>query len=219
MLLEEERNTVVCYCQEMTKGMLTHGTGGNVSIYNRGLGLIAISPSGMDYMTMKPEDVTVIDIDGNIVDGERIPSSEMWLHIAAYRENDTFNAVVHTHSTYCTVAACIGKDVPAVHYLIGMAGGDHLPCIPYYLYGSRELAEGVAAQYRREPQIRAMLLGNHGLVSAAPTAAQAFSQCDQLEFVCELYVNLLKTGGMNVLTSEQMALVVEKFKGYGQKKG
>jgi len=110
------------------------------------------------------------------------------------------------------------QDVPAVHYLLGVCGGDHLPCIPYYLYGSKELAEGVAAQYRKEPEIRAMLLGNHGLVSAAPTARQAFSQCVQLEFVCELYVNLTKTGNMNILTPEQMALVVEKFKGYGQRK-
>jgi len=218
MLLEEERKAVVHYCKEMEDRGLTHGTGGNVSVYNREQGLIAMSASGVEYRTMVPEDVTVIDINGNTVDGDKIPSSEMWLHIAAYKENDTFNSVIHTHSTYCTVAACIGDDVPAVHYLIGVTGGDHLPCIPYYLYGSRELADGVAAQYRKEPQIRAMLLGNHGLVSAAPTARQAFSQCAQLEFVCELYVNLLKTGGMHVLTSEQMALVVEKFKGYGQRK-
>lgn len=218
MLLEEERIQVVRYCKEMEDRNLTKGTGGNVSVYNREMGLIAMSASGVEYRTMTPGQVTVVDISGNTVDGDMIPSSEMWLHLAAYKENDSFNAIVHTHSTYCTIAACMEKDVPAVHYLIGVCGGDHLPCIPYCLYGSKDLAEGVAAQYRKEPQISAMLLGNHGLVAAGKNVKHAFNQCVELEFVCELYVNLLKTGNMNVLTPEQMALVIEKFKGYGQKK-
>ena len=218
MLLLEERKKVVEYCRMLQTKNLTRGTGGNISIYDRKNGLIAVSPSGVEYSVMKPEDVVIVDIDGNVVEGEMIPSSETGLHIAAYKANPTFNSVVHTHSAYATMAACMGKDVPAVHYLIGFGGSDHIPCIPYYTYGSLELAAAAGRKYEEEQDIKVILLGNHGLLAGEESVEKAFAAADEIEFLCQIYVNLLQTGQMNILSQDDMKVVVKKFATYGQRK-
>ena len=97
MLLEQERIDVVNYCKKLITAGLTTGTGGNISILNREKGLYAMSPSGMDYFETQPEDVVVMDLDGNVVDGKRKPSSEHALHRIFYTDRDDLDAIVHTH--------------------------------------------------------------------------------------------------------------------------
>ena len=80
MLLQEERESVVDYCRRLVTHHLTRGTGGNVSVCNRERGLMAISPSGMDYFRTEPEDVVVLDLEGRVVEGRRVPSSEVDTH-------------------------------------------------------------------------------------------------------------------------------------------
>lgn len=217
MKMMNERKAVVEYCRMLQTKNLTRGTGGNISVLDPETGLVAISPSGVAYEVMKPEDVVIVDMDGKIVEGDLIPSSELGLHLAAYKANKSFRSVVHTHSPFATTVACMNKTVPAIHYLIGFGGSDHIPCIPYYLYGSRELAEAAGKKYAEEQEIRVILLGNHGLLSGGVSVEEAFSQADSIEFVCELYTRLLQAGEMKILSPEEMKVVVEKFKSYGQK--
>ena len=73
MVLEKEREQIVIYCKKMIEHQLTKGTGGNISIYHPESGLMAISPSGMDYFQMESEDVVVLDLNGNIIEGRRNP--------------------------------------------------------------------------------------------------------------------------------------------------
>ena len=205
MLMQEERELVVEYGKKMSADRLSTGTSGNISIYNAEKGLMAISPSGMDYFSTKPEDVVITDLDANIVDGSRKPSSEWALHTTFYKHKPHARAVVHTHSMYCTTWA--------VHYVIGDAGVDTIPCAPYRLFGTVELAEA-AMEVCGESD--AVLLGNHGLVVCGKDIKSAYSLACNMEYIAELQYRAMCIGTPNVLTDEQMAQVMEKFKSYGQ---
>ncbi len=214
MLLQQERESVVEYCKKLATHSLTKGTGGNISALNREETLFAISPSGMDYFSMQPEDVVVLDLDGKIVDGARTPSSEMDMHRLLYADREDINAVVHAHSTFATTLACLHWSLPALHYLIGFAGGDEVRCVPYAPFGSPELAEsardGMKDRY-------AVLLGNHGLLAAGPNMQYAFNAAEEIEFVCELHWRAKSVGNPVILSGDDMKTAMEKFKTYGQR--
>ena len=123
MLLEKERKKIVKYGKKLIESGLTKGTGGNISIYNEEENLMAISPSGIDYFETEPEDVTVLDLDGNIVDGDRKPSSEYPMHKIFYEKRDDIKAVVHAHSMYSTTISTLRWDIPALSYLVPFGGG------------------------------------------------------------------------------------------------
>ena len=140
MLLQEQRELVVEYGRRLVRSGLTVGTFGNLSVCDRERNLVAISPSGMDYFATAPEDVGVVDLRGEVVEGGRKPSSELDLHCLLYQSRPDVGAVVHTHSTYATVLACLRWPIDPIHYLVAYSGRD-VPCIPYYPFGSLELAE------------------------------------------------------------------------------
>ena len=106
--------------------------------------LMAISPSGIGYFDVKPEDIVIMDLEANIVDGDKKPSSEWALHTAMYKTKSECRAVVHTHSMYCTVFATLRQPLRAAHYVIADAGVDEVPCAPYCTYGTQELAEAAS---------------------------------------------------------------------------
>ena len=98
MLLEKERELVVEYGKKLITAGLTRGTGGNISVINKKESLMAISPSGMDYFETEPGDVVIMDLEGEIVDGFRKPSSEWRMHLIFYQKREDVGAVVHTLS-------------------------------------------------------------------------------------------------------------------------
>lgn len=210
MLMQREREQVVRYARRMIGRGLTRGAGGNVSI-RRG-GRVAITPSGVEYEDMSAADVVVLDLAGRVVEGELRPSSESGMHLACYRARPEVRAVVHTHSTYATVLACLRRALPPVHYLIGYAGGT-VPCIPYYPFGSEALAQAAAAGLADS---NAVLLGGHGLLSVGPDIAYAFSVAEETEFVAELYWRTELLGGGVLLDDVQMEDVLARFQAYGQ---
>lgn len=213
MLMQNERELVAEYGRKLADSGLCPGTSGNISIYNAELGLIAISPSGMDYYDIKPEDVVITDLDANIVDGNRKPSSEWALHTSFYKHKPTARAVVHTHSVYCTTFAVLGQPIRAVHYVIGDANTAEVPCAPYMTFGTTELAEA-AMEVIGESD--AVLLANHGIVVCGKSIASAFSLARNMEYIAELQYRAMAIGSPNILTAEQMDVVMEKFKSYGQ---
>lgn len=215
MLMQEERELVVEYGKKMSAARLSTGTSGNISIYNAEKGLVALSPSGMDYFSTTPEDVVILDLDAKVVDGKRKPSSEWALHTKFYQRHPAARAVVHTHSMYCTTLACLGKPLEAVHYAIGAAGTARVPVAPYRLFGSPELAE---AAVEACGDGKAVLLANHGLVAWEGSLPKAFSLARDLEFTAELQWRAMAVGTPNILTDSQMAEALERFKTYGQPK-
>ena len=213
MLLEEERNAVVEYGKNLVKRCLTRGTGGNISIFSRERGLMAISPSGMDYFETRPEDVVVMDLDGKVVEGIRKPSSEYEMHRIFYRNREGIGAVVHTHSTYSTVLSCLHWTIPAVHYLVAYAGMD-VPCAEYATFGTREIADNAFAAMEDR---NAVLLANHGLLAVGPDLPSAFNTAEEIEFCAEIYYRTKCVAQPVLLPDDEMKRMIERFKTYGQK--
>lgn len=216
MLMRKERELVAEYGRRMSSAGLSTGTSGNLSIYDPQGGLMAISPSGIGYFDTQPEDVVVMDLEGGVVEGSRKPSSEWGLHALFYRKKPGARAVVHTHSMYCTTFAVLGQPIQAVHYAIADAGVGTVPCAPYHLFGTPELAE---AAVRTAGASNAVLLANHGLVVCGKDLDGAFSLARNMEYVAELQYRALCIGKPNVLSGEAMADVMERFKTYGQPEG
>ena len=216
MRMKEERELIVEYGKKMSAARLSTGTSGNISIYDPGTGLMAISPSGIDYFETLPEDVVVTDLDAKIVDGARKPSSEWALHALFYKAKPGARAVVHTHSMYCTTFAVLGQPLRAVHYAIASANTGEVPCAPYYPFGTVELAR---AAVRTAGDSDAVLLGNHGLVVCGKDIAGAYGLAKSMEYVAELQYRAMCIGRPNILSGEAMADVIERFKSYGQPGG
>lgn len=215
MLMEKERKEIAEYGRKMSSSGLSKGTSGNISIYDPETGYMAISPSGLGYFDTEPEDVVVMDLKGNIIDGGRKPSSEHGLHTVMYLNKPDARAVVHTHSTFCTTLACLNTPLKAVHYVIGGAGAATVPCAEYATFGTPELAENVA---RAIGKSKAVLLANHGLVTSGPSLAKAFGLAVNLEFVAEMQWRASCMGTPVVLSDAEMDTVMESFKSYGQPK-
>lgn len=213
MLLEKERNHIVEYGKKLADNKLTKGTGGNLSIFNRQKQLMAISPSGIDYYLTRPEDVVVLNLNGEIIDGHRKPSSEVELHRIFYERRKDLNAIIHTHTMYATTIACLQWELPAVHYVIAMAG-KNVRCARYATFGTKALAENA---FDAMVDRRAVLLANHGLLAGAENLANAFSITEEIEYVAELYYRTKSIGEPVILDDEEMDRMAEKFKTYGQK--
>lgn len=211
MRLEEERKAIVEYGRKLIHAQLTTGTGGNLSIYNRTEGLVAIKPSGVDYFDMNPEDVVVVNLDGHIVDGKLKPSSEIAFHLGLYKYRADINAVVHTHQVYATTIACLNWELPAIHYLIGVAG-NKIPLAPYATYGSKELSENILKSIGN---YNACLMSNHGLVTVGTNIGAAFAAAEEIELVSRLYYQAKCIGNPVILSDDEMQVVTKKFQTYG----
>jgi len=214
MELENEREAIVRFGLKMVESGLTTGTGGNLSIIDRSSGTVAVSPSGIEYAALQPHDVVFTDMQGNVVDGDATPSSELGFHLSLYHRRKDVQAVVHTHSPYAVTMACLGWEIPAVHYLVGFAG-KKVPLAPYATFGTPELAEIVAEHIG---DYNALLLANHGLVAVGSSIDTAFAIAEEIEFVARIYYQTKSIGNPVILPEEEMDTVLEKFKTYGQKK-
>lgn len=213
MLLEPERSLLVEYGMRMVQAGLTTGTGGNLSLIRREEALLAVTPTGIAYDRLTPGDVVVLTLEGAVVDGNRKPTSELGFHQALYRARPDAGAVVHTHSPYATTMACLGWEIPAVHYLVGFSGRK-VPLAPYATFGTPELAENVVAAI---DGYNAVLLANHGLVTVGADLPTAFAAAEEIEFVARIYYQTRSVGTPRILPDEEMARVIEKFRTYGQK--
>lgn len=212
MILEKERQSIIETGKRMIIARLTTGTGGNLSIFNREEGLIAIKPSGVPYQTMQAEDVVILKPTGEQVDGKLKPSSETKFHLDIYQARPDINAILHSHQVHATTIACMGIELPAVHYLIGWCG-DKVPLAPYATFGTQALSDNILSVLG---DYRACLLENHGLITLGADLNQAFDIAEELELVAQIYIQAKSMGEPKLLNKEQMAEVLEKFKTYGK---
>ena len=212
MLLKKQRQEIVDYLNKLIHSGLTKGTGGNISSFDRESGLVAISPSGLEYHTLTAEDIVVTDLEGNIVDGKQKPSSEWSMHTIFYRQREDINAVVHTHSPYAKTLASLRVDLPAISYLVAYAG-KNVRCSEYASFGTPELAT-TAFEAMKDRQ--AALLANHGLIAGSGDLPNAFNIAEEIELCCEIYYRAKSIGEPVVLSDEEMEIMAVKFKEYGQ---
>lgn len=216
MLMLSERELIAEYGRKMSSAGLCPGTSGNLSVYDARSGLMAVSPSGIDYFETRPEDVVVMELDGKIAEGERKPSSEWGLHAGFYRAKPDVGAVVHTHSVYCTVFAVLGREIGPVHYAMLASGVERVPCAPYRTFGTPELAEEAV---RVCGEGRAVLLENHGIVLCGADLPGAFALALNAEYVAELQYKALAIGSPRVLGAEELKAAAARFETYGQPGG
>lgn len=212
MLLKSERVQVAAYGRKMIDSGLTKGTGGNISVYNREQQLIAISPSGLAYDKVQLEDVVILNLAGEIIEGERKPSSELEMHRIFYQRRSDINAVVHTHSPFASTIAALRWDLPAATYLLAFAGGN-VRCSKYATFATRQLAENAFEGMRDR---KAVLLANHGLLAGGNDLLQAFNVAEEVEYCAEIYYRAKSIGDPVILPNEEMERLLEKFVGYGE---
>ena len=212
MILEKEREQVIEYSLKLLSEGLTNGTAGNVSIFNREEGLVAISPTGVNYSELTLEMISVVDLDGKLIEGLK-PSSELEMHMILYRNRGDVNAVIHTHPVYTTVLACLREDLPAIDYMIAVTGATKVRCAEYASYGTKELAENA---YKAMGSSLAVILANHGLTTAGKDIANAFNITVQVEYISNLYIKARNIGEPIILPDNEMNSMLERFKTYGQ---
>jgi L-fuculose-phosphate aldolase len=189
---------------------LNRGTSGNVSA--RIAGGFLVTPSGLAYETTRPEDIVAVAQDGT-ARGSRRPSSEWRFHRDIYAARLEVAAIVHAHSPFATTLACLGRGIPAFHYMIAVGGGSDIRCAPYATFGTQELSDHAL---RALEDRRACLLANHGMIAVGGSLAEALALAIEVEALAEQYWRALQIGEPNLLPEAEMAVVLEKFRTYGQ---
>jgi L-fuculose-phosphate aldolase len=191
---------------------LVVGTSGNVSV--RVGDFVLVTPSGVPYDRLTPDDVTGVDLDGRQVLGTLTPTSELPMHLAVHRTTDA-RAVVHTHAVHATAVSILVSELPPVHYMTGALGGP-VRVAPYATYGTEELARNLLHALTDRT---ACLLQNHGTLTYGTTLDEAYDRTAQLEWMCHLWLTAASVPGRtpNLLTRAQVREAAEKLSGYGQR--
>ena len=194
---------------EMNRSGINQGTSGNLSIRHED-GML-ITPSGMSYTSLEPDDIVFVDREGR-QQGLRLPSSEWRIHHDIYCARADAGAIVHAHPTACTALACMHKPIPAFHYMVAVAGGHDIACAPYATFGSQELSNNVLAALAGR---KASLMANHGLVCLAEGLDKAIALAIEVEQLARTYLQCLAVGEPVILDDEEMDRVLMKFRTYG----
>jgi L-fuculose-phosphate aldolase len=201
-MLEAEREQVAEACRRLAAAGLVIGTAGNVSA--RSGDAVAISPTGAELGALVAREVTVVDLDGEVVDGELEPTSEIELHLGVYRRYDA-GGIVHTHAPMATALSCVLVDeLPCVHYQMLLLGGS-VRVAPYATFGTPELAESVIAALEGRT---AALMASHGAISYGADLDQATEHALLLEWACGVYWHARAIGEPRVLDESQREAVV-----------
>ena len=205
------RRQIVETALQLNATGLSAGASGNVSARLEAEGGFLITPSGVKYDYLRPEDIVFVEMNGT-AHGRLKPSSEWMFHRDIYAERGPAKAIVHAHPPYCTALACVGRDIPPFHYMVAAAGGKDIRCAPYHIYGSAELSRAAldALQGRR-----ACLLAHHGMIAFSETPDKALRLAVEVEDLAHQYTIILQLGEPHLLTEDQMEAVLHKFWSYG----
>jgi len=206
------RQEIIATARRMNALGINQGKSGNLS--HRIPDGFLVTPTGMDYDALEPADIVAMGFDG-VHRGTRLPSSEWRFHRDILAARPDVNAVVHTHAMFATTLACLGREIPAFHYMVAVAGGDSIRCAPYATFGTEELSRyAVRALEGR----KACLLANHGMIAVGDTLKAALALAVEVETLAAMYWRALQVGKPNLLDAAEMARVIEKFRTYGQQR-
>jgi L-fuculose-phosphate aldolase len=207
------RERLVAVVRRLEALGLNRGSTGNVSARGEhdAAGLW-ITPTGMGAGDLDVDDLVWMAGDGTI-HGAWQPSTEWPFHRAIYAARADLGAVVHVHAVNATAVACLRRELPAFHYMVAVAGGDSVPCVPYHLFGTEALSQAVGAAFADR---NACLMANHGLVAGGVDLQHALKVTLEIESLCETYLKALAAGEPALLSRDEMADVIAKFKTYGR---
>ncbi|HJZ22550.1 MAG TPA: class II aldolase/adducin family protein [Bradyrhizobium sp.] len=205
----EKRQSIIDACRRMNALGINQGTSGNVSL-RHGAGML-ITPTAVPYEAMTPEQIVPMDFDGGFPPGQK-PSSEWRFHLDILKARPEVNAVVHAHPPFATTLAIMKRDIPPIHYMIAVAGGDSIRCAPYATYGTAELSRHAVAALEGR---LACLLAHHGMIAVGPSLAKAMWLAVEVETLARQYHGCLQIGTPPLLSGAEIEEVSERMKGYG----
>jgi L-fuculose-phosphate aldolase len=205
------REDLVSTARRMSELGLTPGMSGNVSVRTP-TGLL-VTPSGMPYSELVPDDAVELKHDGSMRAGQRTPTTEWQLHRDILGARRDISAIVHTHSLFCTTISCLRREIPAIHYMVVLAGNDAIPCAEYATFGSAELALNAVTALGGG---NACLLANHGMVALGESLAKALRLAAEVETLASQYWHAAQLGTPHILDADELARVRAKIAGYGQ---
>lgn len=207
------RDELVQTAKRMSSLGLTPGMSGNVSVRSP-VGML-VTPSGMPYPELVPDDCVELQMDGAVRPGQKTPSTEWQLHRDILGSRQDVQAIVHTHSLYCTTMSMLRRDIPGVHYMVVLAGSDAIPCAEYATFGSAKLALNAVSALRGG---NACLLANHGMVALGSSLPQALRLAAEVETLASQYWHAAQLGTPHVLSREELLEVRNQFSRYGQQR-
>ena len=206
----ELRCAIIACARRMNEVGLNQGTSGNLGV--RVDGGFLVTPTGMDYAALKPDDIVLMRFDGRH-EGRRLPSSEWRFHRDILAARSDVDVVLHAHSMFAPTLACLRRDIPAFHYMVAVAGGRDIRCAPYATYGTEELSRHAVEALKGRT---ACLLANHGLIALGENLAATLKLAVEVETLAAMYWRTLQVGETALLDAKEMTRVLKKFSTYGK---
>ena len=213
-MLEKLKEELVQLHLELPKNNLVVWTSGNVSGRDPQTGFVVIKPSGVRYEELAPENMVVVDLEGRVVEGKHKPSSDTLAHVYVYRHRPDINGVVHTHSTFASAWAAVGKPIPPVLTAICDEFGGPIPVGAYARIGSDEIGREIVRSIGASP---AILMKNHGVFTVGRTAEGAVKAAVMVEDVARTVFYALQLGQPDEIPAEEVARAHKRYvEEYGQ---
>ena len=209
---------VIKYAKKLNDTNLSPLRSGNVSVRTdlSGKEGFLITPSGVKYKDLQEDKIVFLEMDEKkneqkIIDHKLNPSSEWKFHQDIYINKPDAIAIVHAHSPYATAVSAHGKNIPAFHYMVALAGGDDIKCADYATFGTKQLSKNIIKALNER---KGCLMSNHGQVAFGKNLDQAFELAEEIENICHQYINTIKLGNPKILSFEEMNKILEKTKNY-----
>ena len=214
--MKKLRAQVIKYAKKLNITNLSTLRSGNVSLRakEKNINGFYITPSGTKYSSLKPKDIIFVSLSGQFDKKKVKPSTEWRFHQNIYVDKKEAKAIVHAHSTCATAISAHQKSIPAFHYMVALAGGKDIKCAKYSTFGSRKLSKNILSALKNRS---ACLMANHGQIAIGENLEKAFELAQEVENICDQYINALRIGIPKILSNNEMKIVLGKFKNY--KKG
>ena len=214
----EKKKEVIEYAKKLNTDNLSPLRSGNISVRGNkdGIDGFFITPSGIRYDELKTESIVFLEFNENnnlkkISDKTINPSSEWRFHQDIYIEKKDAQAIVHAHSANAAAVSAHGKNIPAFHYMVALAGGNNIKCAEYATFGTKELSHNIIKALEER---KACLMSNHGQVAFGKSLSEAFELAEEIENICHQYINTIKLGKPKILSDEEMKKILDKTKNY-----
>jgi L-ribulose-5-phosphate 4-epimerase len=213
-MLEDLRNELYQLHLELPKNNLVAWTSGNISARDPSTDLVVIKPSGVQYEDLSAEKMVVVDLDGKVVEGDLKPSSDTATHLYVYRHRSDVGGVVHTHSTYATAFAAVGRSIPVCLTAICDEFGGPIPLGDFAPIGTEEIGREIV---RSIGTSKAILMKNHGVFTIGRTAGAALKAAVMVEDAARTVFYALQLGEPLEIPPEEVAKLHRRYmEEYGQ---
>ncbi|MDA9090441.1 class II aldolase/adducin family protein [Pelagibacteraceae bacterium] len=204
---------VIKYSKKLNVTSLSALRSGGISVRTKEKGVdgFYITPLEMKHSLLKTKDIVFVSSKGIFDKKKNKPSSEWRFHQDIYVNKNEAKAIIHTHSTCATAVSAHEKSIPAFHYMVGVAGGEDIKCTKYATFGTRKLSNNILSALKNRS---ACLIGNHGQIAFGDNLDKAFELAQEVENICNQYINALRIGIPKILSKNEMKIVLSKMKNY-----